>query len=395
MVMMIPALNTLFSDDSLLSVLRHAKLGVLCHAASTLNSGEHILDALKRHDVPVTRIFSPEHGLWGAAQDMEGVSDNFDTIMQAPVTSLYGHALETLSPATDVIQDLDAVLIDIQDVGARYYTFVYTAWLLARAALEHGARVWFIDRPNPINASDVEGNLIDPRFHSFVGMRSVMTRHGMTAAELLKMWLEEDRTPNRDRFVPILMKDYDRKAYFDETGTRWFMPSPNMPTLDTAVIYPGMCLIEGTNLSEGRGTTRPFELFGAPWLNARATQDALNCLHLPGVLFRPLDFKPMFQKCAHTLCHGLEMRVTDRNAFKPLLTGVAILCVIHALHEAFEWRTQAYEFVHDRLAIDLLFGTDKIRKAIESHESPYKILEKMNEESASWRAQRNDALLYH
>ncbi len=391
---MIPALDTLFSDSALLDTLRHKKLGVLCHAASVNNAGEHILDLLKRENVPVARIFSPEHGLWGAAQDMEGVSDTFDEIMQANVTSLYGHALETLTPSDHAIADLDAFIIDIQDVGARYYTFVYTAWMLARAAVEHGATVWFIDRPNPINAVDVEGNLIEPGYHSFVGVRSGMTRHGMTAAELITMWLAEDNTPNRDRFIPILMRDYDRHAYYNETGALWCMPSPNMPTVETAVIYPGMCLIEGTNLSEGRGTTKPFELFGAPWVNARATHEALKTLALPGVAFRPIDFKPMFQKCAGQCCHGLEMHVTDRSTFKPLLTGVAIVSVMHALHPEFAWRTQTYEFVNDRLAIDLLFGNDRVRKQIESQESPCKILEKMHEESRDWRRHRADSLLY-
>ena len=391
---MIPALDILFNDTSLINTLRHARLGVLCHAASALNSGEHLLDALKRHNVPVTRIFAPEHGLWGAAQDMEGVSDNYDEIVQAPVKSLYGHALESISPDDDDLSDLDTLLIDIQDVGARYYTFVYSAWLIARAALACGARVYFVDRPNPINAADIEGNLVQPNFHSFVGMSSVMTRHGMTAAELVRMWLEEDNAKNRQNFIPILMNDYDRHAYYNDTGALWLMPSPNMPTVDTAVIYPGMCLIEGTNLSEGRGTTRPFELFGAPWLNARASHEALKALNLPGVVFRPLDFKPMFQKCAGLLCHGLEIHVTDRPSFKPLLTGVAILSVIHALHEDFAWRTQTYEFVNDKLAIDLLFGNDLVRKQIESQQNPYAILQQMHEESKDWRAHRADCLLY-
>ena len=391
---MIPALDLLFSDETRLCQLRRARLGVLCHAASTLNSGVHLLDALREHAIPVTRIFSPEHGLWGAAQDMEGVPDTFDAIMQAHVTSLYGHALETLSPSDDALAGLDTILIDIQDVGSRYYTFVYTAWLLARAALERGAYVILADRPNPINAVDLEGNLVAPGFQSFVGMRSLMTRHAMTAAELLRMWLDEDNTPNRECFIPILMRDYDRNAYYDATGALWCMPSPNMPTLDTALVYPGMCLLEGTTLSEGRGTTRPFELFGAPWLNARATHEALRLLDLPGVVFRPLDFKPMFQKHANTLCHGMQMHVTDRKTFRPLLTGVAILSVIAALHEDFAWRTQTYEFVKDRLAIDLLFGNDTIRQGIEKQVSPYRLLEQMHAESAVWRSHRKDCLLY-
>ena len=190
------------------------------------------------------------------------------------------------------------------------------------------------------------------------------------------------------------MQGYDRRAYFDETGLLWTPPSPNMPTLETAVVYPGMCLIEGTNLSEGRGTTRPFEFIGAPWLNASATIGGLACLDLPGVVFRPVDFRPMFQKHAMKLCHGIQLFVVDRRAFRPWLTGIAILSVVSALHDAFDWRREVYEFEGDKLAIDLLFGGSEIREAIESRESPYAIAREMQRHTEKWQDKRERWMRY-
>lgn len=387
-------LETLLNDGNRLERLRHQRVGVLAHAASVTQTGEHIIFALRRESIDPARIFAPEHGLWGAAQDMEGVDHGYDAIVEREIVSLYGHCRESLKPEDSVLDDLDAVIIDVQDVGARYYTFAYTALFLAQAALARGLEVIVIDRPNPINAATIEGNLIDPAYHSFVGMRSSMTRHGMTIGEMLTMWCTTEGTPNLQNLYISRMEDYDRRQYYDETGCYWAMPSPNMPNIETAIIYPGMCLIEGTTLSEGRGTTRPFEIFGAPWVRANEVLSALNMLSLPGVSFRPLDFKPMFQKHAHKVCHGLEMHVTDRQSFRPVLTGIAIVGVMHALHEEFAWRTETYEFENDRLAIDLLFGNDRIRKAIEHQENPYRIVERFEAETESWRAQRAAFLSY-
>lgn len=387
-------LETLLSDGNRLERLRHQRVGVLAHAASVTQTGEHIIFALRKESIDPARIFAPEHGLWGAAQDMEGVDHGYDEIVERDIVSLYGHCRESLKPEDSVLDNLDAVIIDVQDVGARYYTFAYTALFLAQAALTRGLEVIVIDRPNPINAETIEGNLIDPAYNSFVGMRSSMTRHGMTIGEMLTMWCTTENTPNLQNLYVSRMADYDRRQYYDETGCYWAMPSPNMPNIETAIIYPGMCLIEGTTLSEGRGTTRPFEIFGAPWVRANEVLSALNMLSLPGVSFRPLDFKPMFQKHAHKVCHGLEMHVTDRQTFRPVLTGIAIVGVMHALHEEFAWRTETYEFENDRLAIDLLFGNDRIRKAIERQENPYRIVERFEAETESWRAQRADFLSY-
>ena len=387
-------LEQLLSNESLLKKLSKQRVAVLAHAASVTQLGEHIIFALRRCGIDPVKIFAPEHGLWGAAQDMEGVDHGYDAIVKRDIISLYGHSLDSLSPEDALLNDLDAVIIDIQDVGARYYTFVYTALFLTQAALKKGIEVYFIDRPNPINGTQIEGNLIHPDYHSFVGMRSVMTRHGMTAGELLTMWCTLEKTPNLENLHVCWMQGYDRRAYYDETGCFWAMPSPNMPNIETAIIYPGMCLIEGTNLSEGRGTTRPFEVFGAPWVDANAVLDALKVLKLPGISFRPIDFKPMFQKHAQKTCHGLEMHVTNRQIFRPLLTGIAILCVMRALHEEFAWRTETYEFVKDRLAIDLLLGNDTIRKCIEHQENPYKIVESFEDETRSWQETRRQFLYY-
>lgn len=391
---MVTGLEVLLSDETLMKTLSKRRVGVLAHAASITQRGEHIIFALRRAGVSIARIFSPEHGLWGAAQDMEGVAHGYDDIVKQDVVSLYGHQLVSLKPEGTLLDDLDDIIIDVQDVGARYYTFAYTALFLAQAALSRGLDVYVADRPNPINGVSTEGNLVQGGFTSFVGERVMRTRHGLTIGELLTMWLTQDGVPNLERLHIYRMPEYDTRMYYDETGSLWTMPSPNMPTVDTAVVYPGMCLIEGTNLSEGRGTTRPFEYVGAPWVDADGVCAALERLSLPGVVFRPVAFRPMFQKYAHEMCFGVQIHVLERARFRPVLTGVALLCVMRALHEAFDWRKEVYEFVGDRLAIDLLFGTDSVRAMIERQESPYRIMAQMASESALWEESREAYFLY-
>lgn len=391
---MINGLEKLLGDTQRMASLRKRRVGVLAHAASVTQRGEHLIFALRAVGVDPVKIFAPEHGLWGAAQDMEGVEHGYDAIVERHVVSLYGHSLDSLEPDPAVLDDLDVILIDVQDVGARYYTFVYSALFLTKAALLRGREVYVIDRPNPMNAQDIEGNLVDPAFTSFVGMRTGMTRHGMTCGELITMWCTMDKVPNLEKLHVSWMEGYERWMGYEDTGCLWAMPSPNMPTVDTAMVYPGMCLLEGTNLSEGRGTTRPFEIFGAPWVKPNAVKSALDLIGLPGVVFRPLDFKPMFQKHAHKVCHGFQMHVTDRRKFRPVLTGIAIVAVMYALHEEFAWRTEAYEFVRDRLAIDLLFGNDRVRKAIEKQENPWKIVASFESETTEWQALRRQFMHY-
>lgn len=387
-------IDVLISNKNLQNSLRHLRLAVLAHAASIDAQGRHTLVVLRELGLNVAKIFAPEHGLWGAAQDMEGTDDVFDAVIKRDVTSLYGHDLDSLRPKEGALDGIDAVIIDLQDIGVRYYTYVYSALMLAESALALGLRVLVLDRPNPIGGMVLEGNIVCDGYDSFVGMRKMMTRHGMTIGEMLPMWCAEDKTKNRELLEVIAMQGYDRQKYFDELGLTWVLPSPNMPTLDTAIVYAGMCLLEGTNLSEGRGTTRPFEIFGAPWIDTEATQQALELLNLPGCFFRPLEFKPQFQKQAGLLCRGFQLHVTDRHSFNPLLTGIAIISVISALCPEFAWRSEAYEFVTDRLAIDLLLGDPNVRLAIQAQENPHAIADDLNAASAKWREHRAAHLRY-
>ena len=250
---------------------------------------------------------------------------------------------------------LDVLLVDLQDVGARYYTFVWTLYLCMRACEKGGITVVVLDRPNPINGTMTEGPLLDPNYKSFVGMHPIPVRHGRTIGELAQQFHNE-AFPNCELTV-LPMKHWQRTMWFDETGRQWVMPSPNMPTLDTATVYPGMCLLEATNISEGRGTTRPFEIFGAPFINAETLCQELNALRLPGLFFRENYFQPMFQKFAGELCSGAQIHVTCRNEFRPFQTGIEIIRVIRKLYpDQFSWKQPPYEYETEKLPIEILLG---------------------------------------
>jgi uncharacterized protein YbbC (DUF1343 family) len=310
-------------------------------------------------------LFGPEHGIWGEAQDMAHVSHSTDPLTGLEVYSLYGSSREQLTPPADVLETLDALVIDLQDIGSRYYTFIYTMALCMRAAAALGVEVIVLDRPNPIDGVHLEGNIREERHSSFVGMFPLPTRHGMTAGELARYFNAKFNLGCNLTVVP--MHGWRRTMWWGDTALPWVIPSPNMPTVYTAAVYPGMCLVEGTNLSEGRGTTHPFEFFGAPWLDPFKLADRLNALALRGVRFRPLYFLPTFQKHAGKACGGVELHVTDRRVFEPYKTGLWCVKIAHdADPERFDWRREPYEFEKDRLAIDLLAGTDRYRFIIES-----------------------------
>lgn len=389
-------LDVLLQNETELRQLRDRKIGILAHAASINRNAEHIFFLLKAKGLNIIRVFAPEHGLWAAAQDMEGVDHGYDPIIGQEVYSLYGHSLETLAPESGALADLDTLIIDLQDVGARYYTFIYSAWILTQCCLRARKTVYILDRPNPIGGEVLEGNVVHEGFHSFVSYMPLPTRHAMTIAELIYLWSDEYlNDEERQGLHLIRMEGWKRSMMFDETGLPWVMPSPNMPTLETAIVYPGQCLLEGTLLSEGRGTTRPFEIFGAPWIKTGPTLEALRAFELPGVVFRPLRFKPTFQKQAHQLCNGFQLHVTDRNTFESVATTVCILSVLIALHpDDFAWRTEKYEFIEDIPAIDLLFGDNSIRTQLESHRNPIKIIEAMSAERESFMPRRAAHLLY-
>jgi uncharacterized protein YbbC (DUF1343 family) len=282
-----------------------------------------------------------------------------------PVYSLYGR---TRKPEKGMLKDIDVLVIDLQDIGSRYYTFIWTMELCMEACQEMGKSVVILDRPNPIGGLITEGPVLDESFKSFVGQRPLPVRHGMTIAEI-GLYLKNEYYPSLDLEI-LPMTGWARKDWFDETGLPWVMPSPNMPIPYTAIVYPGMCLLEGTNLSEGRGTTRPFEIFGAPYIKPDALVKRLNEYKLPGVIFRPLFFQPTFQKHEGKLCGGVQMHISSGEKFRPFKTGVAVIMTARNLYpEDFKWKQPPYEYETEKMPIDILSGTDRLREDIESGRS--------------------------
>jgi uncharacterized protein YbbC (DUF1343 family) len=359
-------LERVLSGD--VSVLRGKRVGLLVNPTAVDARLRHAADVIGETGAELACLFGPEHGVRGDAQDMVGVSEAKDSVTGVPMHSLYGDTAASLVPRPEWLGGLDAVVYDIQDVGARYYTYVWTLLYVMQAAAPLGVEVVVLDRPNPIGGVDVEGGAIAPGYESFVGRVSLPNRHGLTVGELAR-WLNATLSLGV-RLTVVEMTGWRRDMLYDETGLPWVQPSPNMPTLDTALVYPGMCLIEGTELSEARGTTRPFEQVGAPYVSykeAHELADALGREDLPGVRFRPLVFQPTFQKYAGKRCGGVALHVTDRRAFRSYVTAVAILREFRRRYpRAFAWRTRAYEFVADKPAIDLLTGGPTVRELIDA-----------------------------
>jgi uncharacterized protein YbbC (DUF1343 family) len=342
------------------------RVGLLTHQSAVTRDLRHALPLLHAGtNWTLSTLFGPEHGIWGEAQDMAHVTDSTDPLTGLRVYSLYGASEKELAPAPAMLKDIDVLLIDLQDIGARYYTFVYTMALCMREAAAAGVPVFVLDRPNPIDGVHMEGNIREDKYSSFVGMFPLPARHGMTAAELARYFNTVFQLKCDLTVVP--MDGWMRTMWWGDTGLPWVIPSPNMPTVFAAAVYPGMCLVEGTNLSEGRGTTHPFELFGAPWLDPFKLADELNRRELPGVRFRPHYFLPTFQKHAGKVCGGVELHVTHRRIFEPYRTGLWCVKIARDLNpDKFDWRRETYEFVSDRLAIDLLAGSATYRELVES-----------------------------
>ncbi len=345
-------------------------------------------------DFQLIKLFAPEHGLYGVDQDRVNVDHGTEPATGISIVSLYGKSHTSLTPETGLMKNIDTLVFDIQDIGSRYYTFIYTLANCMQTCQQAGVPEVVCDRPNPINGVQVEGNLVREGWHSFVGQYSLPNRHGMTVGELAK-WFNDEIGIGCDLTV-VPMQGWKREMWYDQTGLLWVSPSPNMPAVSTTTVYPGMCLIEGTQLSEGRGTTLPFELCGAPGIDAHRLAEALNSENLPGVLFRPQYFKPGFQKCAGETCGGVQMHVTDRNAFKPLITGIAVIrAIAHLFPKIFKWRTEPYEFVSDRPAIDLLYGHPEFRESlIPENRNLKEIEESWQSDLENFEAVRKNYLLY-
>jgi uncharacterized protein YbbC (DUF1343 family) len=352
------------------SLLRGRRVGLLCHQASVTRDLGHAIDAVRAlPGVRLAALFAPEHGLAGAAQDHARIAATRHRGTALPVRSLYGRRL---APTPAMLRRLDALVVDLQDVGSRYYTFVWTTALAMQACARAHVPVVVLDRPNPLGGLRMEGNLPDPAYASFVGLYPLPARHGMTIAEL-SAYLNETHALGCDLTV-VPMAGWRRAMRWEDTELPWVAPSPNMPTPDTARVYPGGCLVEGTNLSEGRGTTRPFELVGAPFLDGGRLARALGRRGLPGVRFRPAAFEPAFHKWRGRLCQGVQVHVTDADRFRPFATYLAL--IQEARRQAprhFRWRRPPYEFERHTLPIDLLCGGEDIRRALERGVPPARL----------------------
>jgi uncharacterized protein YbbC (DUF1343 family) len=367
------------------------RVGLLVNPASVTRSLASTLEVLLSCGTRVERIFGPQHGIRGDTQanmiEWEGFTDPASGI---PVHSLYG---ARRAPNPGELDGLDCVVIDLPDVGARPYTYLWTSLLMMRACAAASAEVVVLDRPNPIAGDAIEGALLDERFHSFVGLYPLAMRHGLTIGEALAMMNSHERVACSLRVVR--MRGWERGMHFDGTAQPWVLPSPNMPTPDTALVYPGAVLLEGTNVSEGRGTTRPFEIIGAPWIEPRAFVAELASFGLAGVVFRPLYFTPAWDKYANELCGGIQIHVTDRREFRPVRCGAAIVAAAARLHpDRFRWNAPPYEYEYTIPPIDIISGSAALRETIDAGRDLSRLFDDWRADEERFRAEREQFLLY-
>ncbi|HEY8186879.1 MAG TPA: DUF1343 domain-containing protein [Pyrinomonadaceae bacterium] len=375
-----------------LQLLRGARVGLICNQASVDHRFHHAADLLYEDpQVDLKALFGPQHGIRGDVQDnMIETEHMVDPETGLPIHSLYS---ETREPTEEMLNALDLLVFDMQDVGCRIYTFAYTMANCMVAARKFGKKVLVCDRPNPINGLDTAGNVLEPEQASFVGLFAIPTRHGMTLGELAQLF--NDHFKLNCELEIVKMEGWERGFWHDQTDAPWVMPSPNIPTLDSATVFPGTVHFEGTQISEGRGTTRPFELIGAPYIHAETYAKQLNDLNLPGVFFRSCIFRPTFQKHAGTSCGGVQIHVLDRGAFEPVITGVAMVKVAYDLYpKEFRWKEPPYEYVYDRNPFDVIAGTSSIRQAFQKESTIEDIQQSWAEGLSSFRRAREKYLLY-
>jgi uncharacterized protein YbbC (DUF1343 family) len=375
-----------------ISSLKNARVGLLCNQASVNHKFQHAADLFYQHEqINLTVLFGPQHGIRGDVQDnMIETNHSIDSVTNLPVYSLYS---ETREPLAEMLADVDVLVCDLQDVGCRIYTFVYTMANCMKIAGQMGKKVIVCDRPNPINGKAVEGNILEPEWASFVGMFPIPVRHGMTIAELAVFFKKYFNV--ECELETIEMRGWERELWLDETDSPWVLPSPNMPTVDSAAVFPGTVFFEGTQVSEGRGTTRPFELIGAPYINSHQFANELNCLNLPGVYFRAADFQPTFQKHAGKTCGGVQIHVLDRDVFEPVRTGLWMVKKIVELYgEDFRWKKPPYEYVYDKNPFDVIAGTDQIRKSFDNGTSIETLFSSWSKGLREFNEKRESVLLY-
>jgi len=375
-----------------MDLLAGQRVGLVCNQATVLPDLRHAADVFYEHpEIDLTTLFGPQHGIRGDVQyNMIETPHMPDARTGIMVYSLYS---ETREPTEAMLADVDTIVVDLQDVGCRIYTFVYTMANCMRAAKTFGKRVIVCDRPNPINGNDIDGNVTEDAFTSFVGQFALPTRHGMTIGELAKMFNEHFGIGCELEVVK--MEGWRREMWGDETGLPWVLPSPNIPDVDTCVVFPATVHLEGTELSEGRGTTLPFFLNGAPFIDAYAWAAELRKFDLPGVAFREAYFQPTFCEFAGQTCGGVQIHITDRETFKPVITGIAMVKTAYEMYpDHFQWRQNAYEYEFDKNPFDVVAGTDKIRKAIESGAALSEIENAWADELNAFAEARKPYLLY-
>ncbi|MCZ6672334.1 MAG: DUF1343 domain-containing protein [Verrucomicrobia bacterium] len=385
-------------------MLKGAAVGVLANQASIDTRGHHLAGLLKKSShCKLTKLFAPEHGFFGDAQDMDSVSDVNDPSTGIEIISLYGQTAGNLSPTVENFAGLDALVVDLPDIGTRYYTFSQTMAYCMKVAGAAGVKVIVLDRPNPIGGAQIEGSPLTKAYRSFCGIGPIANRHGMTLGELAALFRggfgegEAAIEKHNCELEIIQVKGWQRSMYLDETSIPWVPPSPNMQSLETAGVYPGACLFEATNLSEGRGTSRPFELLGAPFVDPAAWIAATRKVGIPleGVSLRAVEFTPQFQKYAGELCRGVQIHVDDRLTFKPYRFGIALLvAAAKTFPDDFKWRKQPYEFIDDVPAVDLLYGDDSLRNCAEGCSSIEGILKQMEDFERWYKSARKQYLRY-
>ncbi len=374
------------------STTRGLRVGLVCNQASVDHKYRHAADLLRSTDgIDLRALFGPQHGIRGDVQDnMVETPHARDSETGLTVFSLYS---ETREPTSEMLEDVDVLVVDLQDVGCRIYTFVYTLANCMRAAKKFGKKVLLCDRPNPLGGLKISGTVLDPAFASFVGQFPIPTRHGLTIGELAIMF--RDVWGLECDLEVVTMEGWSRELWFDETDVPWVLPSPNMPTLDSATVFPGTVHLEGTQISEGRGTTRPFELVGAPYIEAAEYARTLERIGLPGVKFRASNFLPTFQKHAGETCGGVQIHVADRETFEPFNTGVAVVKACYEMYgEDFKWKNPPYEYVFDQNPFDVIAGTDRLRESIERGDSLETIQASWEGELAEFGKLRERFLLY-
>jgi len=342
------------------------------------------LDSLK-----LVKIFTPEHGFTGMVPDGEHIKNDLTPLNSPPIISLYG---KTKKPTQEMLSNIDIIIYDIQDVGARFYTYISTLGLVMEAAGEANIPVMVLDRPNPIGKS-IDGPVLDKKFKSFVGLYPIPIQYGMTAGELANMIVGEKMISPIPELTVISMENYSRNFFYDETNLMWINPSPNIPDLETAIIYPGLCLIEATNVSEGRGTYSPFKHIGAPWIDAELLTNLLNKQNLPGVIFEPTQFKPVsivtmskYPKFENKNCNGIEINITNRDNYKSILTGITVLWAINYLYPE--------SLVIQKDSMGRLWGSDNLYKQLQDGKTPLEIIDSYQTELEQFLQIQKKYLIY-